>query len=238
MQDIASAGDAVYIATDGGLGIIRYEPYTLVKKAAYFERELDEWGFKRLGFIHKLYWAGDANGWLREISDNDGGNTAHYLAAMTFKYAATGDEAARQEAVDSFKAMIWLDDITGRPGFIARAIWSVKGDEGERAKRGSGGLPPSGIPPPTGSGSGRATRPATRSTPTSMPFPCSTTWPRKARRRSGRPSIWPISPRTSSTTAGCCGTWTANPPAGGGGTPTTCKRPTVLNRAGSTAWRP
>jgi len=114
--------EVVYIATDSGLGIIRYDPYTLAKKAAYFEREWDEWGFKRLGFIHKLYWAGDNKGWRREVSDNDGGNTAHYLAAMTFKYAATGDEKARQEAVEAFKSLVWLDDITGKPGFIARAI--------------------------------------------------------------------------------------------------------------------
>jgi hypothetical protein len=141
VRDIAVVKRVVYIATDGGLGIIRYEPYTLAKKAAYFERELDQWGFKRLGFIHKLYWSGDKDGWLREISDNDGGNTAHHLAAMTFKYAATGDEKVRQEAVEAFKSMVWLDDITGKPGFFARSIWSVKGDKGERSTRGSGGLP-------------------------------------------------------------------------------------------------
>ena len=141
VRDIALDGRTVYLATDGGLGIIRYEPYTLLKKEGYFERELDEWGFKRLGFIHKLYWSGDQDGWLREISDNDGGNTSHYLAAMTFKYAATGDEQARQEALEAFKAMVWLDEITPKPGFIARAIWSVKGDKGQRSTRGSGGLP-------------------------------------------------------------------------------------------------
>ena len=141
VRDIAVGDHVVYIATDGGLGIIRYEPYTLLKKAAYFERELEEWGFKRLGFVHQLYWAGDKDGWLREISDNDGGNTAQYLAAMTFKYAATGDEKARAEAVEAFKAMVWLDDITTKPGFIARAVWSVKGDKGQRSSRGSGGLP-------------------------------------------------------------------------------------------------
>ena len=141
VKDIAVSAHAAFIATDSGVGIIRYEPYTLLKKAAWFERELEDWGFKRLGFMHKLYWSGDKGGWLREISDNDGGNTAHYLAAMTFKYAATGDEQARREAVEAFKAMVWLDDITTKPGFFARAIWSVKGDEGQRSERGSGGLP-------------------------------------------------------------------------------------------------
>jgi len=141
VRDIAVGRRVVYIATDGGLGIIRYEPFTLARKAAYFEQALDVGSFKRLGFVHKLYWSGEPGGWLREISDNDGGHTAHYLAAMTFKYAATADPKARQEALEAFKAMIWLDDITPKPGFIARSIWSVKGDKGERGTRGSGGLP-------------------------------------------------------------------------------------------------
>lgn len=141
VHGIAVGNRVAYIATDTGLGIIRYEPYTLLKKAQFFERELNTWGFKRLGFVHKLYWAGDKEGWLREVSDNDGGNTAYYLAAMTFKYAATGHEQARQEALEAFKAMTWLGDITGVPGFIARAIWSIPGDKGQRSTTGSGGLP-------------------------------------------------------------------------------------------------
>ena len=138
---IAAGDHVVYIATDAGLGVIRYEPYTLHKKAAYFERALDEWGHKRLGFVHKLYWSGDEDGWLREISDNDGGHTAHYLAAMSFKYGATGDRDALREAIDAFEAMIWLEDITPSEGFVARAIWSPTADKGHRATRGSGGLP-------------------------------------------------------------------------------------------------
>jgi len=141
VNDIAVDGHTVFVATDGGLAVIRYEPFTLARKAAYYEKLMDIWGFKRLGFVHKLYWSDEENGWLREISDNDGGHTAHYLAAMCFKYAATGDENARREAQEAFRAMAWLDDITPKPGFIARAIWSVKGDKGRRSQRGSGGLP-------------------------------------------------------------------------------------------------
>lgn len=92
------------------------------KKAAYYERHIEEWGHKRLGFIHTLYWGGDENGWIREVSDNDGGYTAPYLAAMCHKYAVTGDENARKEAVDAFKAMVWLDQITPKDGFIARGL--------------------------------------------------------------------------------------------------------------------
>jgi len=146
--DIAVGDRAAYIGTDAGLAIIRYEPCTLLAKARFFERELDAWGMKRLGFIHKLYWSVDQDAWLREVSDNDGGNTAYYLAAMSFKYAVTRDEQARQQALDAFKAMTWLGDITGVPGFIARAIWSNPGDKGPRSTTGSGGLPAKWYPTP------------------------------------------------------------------------------------------
>jgi hypothetical protein len=141
VNDITVDGKNVYIATDAGIGIIHYQPYTLAKKAAYYERQLEEWGQKRLGFIHTLYKAGSSNEWIREISDNDGGHTAPYLAAMCYKYAVTGDESARQEAVNSFKAMVWLEQITPSDGFFARAIWSKTGDVDKMSGHGSGGLP-------------------------------------------------------------------------------------------------
>lgn len=142
VHDIAVQDKTVYIATDGGLGIIHYKPFTLQQKAAYFEQNVEALGHKRLGFVHQLY-RDDSNGgrWLREISDNDGGHTAHYLAAMCFKFAVTGDESARREALDAFEAMRWLQTITGTDGFFARAIWAVDVDEGHRATQGSGGLP-------------------------------------------------------------------------------------------------
>jgi hypothetical protein len=138
VNDIASGDRTVYIATDKGLSIIHYEPYTLLKKSAYFEKQLDELGHKRLGFVHILYRKGDK--WIRKITDNDGGNTATYLAAMCYKYAATKDETARLSAVDSFNALMWLERITGVDGFFARAVWSPADDD-EMDTEGSGGLP-------------------------------------------------------------------------------------------------
>jgi hypothetical protein len=139
VKDIAVADTKVYIATDGGLGIISYEPYTLLKKAAYYERHLDEWGHKRLGFIHTIYQKDGE--WIREVSDNDGAHTATYLAAMCYKYKVTGDESARAEAVNSFNAMLFLDRVNDIDGLIARSIWSTTGDKDEMGKQGSGGLP-------------------------------------------------------------------------------------------------
>lgn len=138
---IAVGEDTVYIATEAGLGVIRYEPYTLAKKADFYEKKLEKWGHKRLGFVHKLWWSNEHDAWIREISDNDGGHTAHYLAAMSYKYAVTGDPQAREEALNSFAAMAWLEHITPSDGFFARAVWNYEGDLGQRAEGGSGGLP-------------------------------------------------------------------------------------------------
>ena len=134
---IASGEHAVYLATDRGLGIIDYEPYTLVKKAATYERHLVEWGQKRLGFVHKLEWDDKLKEYVREIGDNDGGYSCDYLAAQSYRYAVTKDAAARREAVNTFQAIRWLEAMTGIPGFPARSVWA-KNERGHQAQHGSG----------------------------------------------------------------------------------------------------
>lgn len=150
VNDISVFDKTVYIATDGGLGILEYEPFTLQKKAALYERRIEEWGHKRLGFINRLSRSSTDAPWIRSITDNDGGFTTHYLTAMIYKYAVTQDPKDWEEAVNSLKAMIWLEEITEIPGFVARSIWSVHGDAGEKSTGGSGGLPARWIPTPDG----------------------------------------------------------------------------------------
>ena len=136
---IAAGKNAAYIATDGGLGIIRYEPYTLAKKAAYYERWLDEWGMRRLGFIHILFQGGDGR-WMREVSDNDVGFSSHYVSAKCFEHAVTGSAESRAVAVDMMKTVKWSEEITSIDGFPARSIYAV-GEPAHKAMHGSGGLP-------------------------------------------------------------------------------------------------
>lgn len=137
---ITTSEKAVYIATAKGLGIIEYEPYTLQKKADFYERHLDQWGQHRLGFTHKLEWDKELNQYVREVSDNDGGYSGNYLAAQSYRFAVTKDPAARARAVDTFSALRWLDVMTPMPGFIARSVWA-KGEVGHQADHGSGGAP-------------------------------------------------------------------------------------------------
>ncbi len=137
---IAVQGRTVYVATAAGLGVIEYEPFTLQKKAGYYEEHLEEWGQKRLGFVHKLEWDSGLQEYVREVSDNDGGYSGDYLAAESYRFAATGDPAARREATNTFHALCWLEQMTGIPGFPARAVWA-KGERGHKSSGGSGGYP-------------------------------------------------------------------------------------------------
>ncbi len=135
---IAVSGRDVLLATDRGLAIIRYHPMTLEAKAAHYERQIEAWGQKRLGFLHKLEWDGALGEYVREVSDNDGGFTADYLAAHSYRYAVTKDPAARAEALNTFHAMVWLERMTGIEGLPARSVWA-KGEKGHKAGHGSGG---------------------------------------------------------------------------------------------------
>ncbi len=137
---IAAGDRAVYVATPKGMGIIEYEPYTLHNKAEFYERHLDEWGQRRLGFTHKLEWDNELQQYVREVSDNDGGYSGNYLAAQCYRFAVTKDPEARERAVDTFRSLRWLETMTPLPGFIARSVWA-KGEIGHQADHGSGGAP-------------------------------------------------------------------------------------------------
>lgn len=138
VSGVAVSGSTVFVATDRGLGVIEYRPYTLAKKAAYYERHLELWGQKRLGFTHKLEWDGPTKEYVREVSDNDGGYTGDYLAAQAYRWVVTRDPVARREATNTFHALRWLEGMTGIPGFPARSVWA-KGEKGHQAGHGSGG---------------------------------------------------------------------------------------------------
>ena len=134
---IACGKNITYIATDAGLGIISYQPYTLQKKSAWYKRWINEWGMKRLGFINTLTPNQDGT-YTRYLGDNDGGWACHYLSALCFEYAVTGDPQVREEAVDVFRTIKWTEEICPIPGFPARAIYAV-GEPAIKTEGGSAG---------------------------------------------------------------------------------------------------
>lgn len=146
--DLRGAGRVV-IATDGGVGLITYVPYTLEKKAAYYEQHLEAWAQKRGPFTHKLERDAAAGQWMREVSDNDVGWSTHYWAANAFKFAVTGDLVAKERAIAGFNALKWSEEISTIDGFPARSIWAV-GETGHQTSGGSGGYAAEWHPTPDG----------------------------------------------------------------------------------------
>ena len=66
-------------------------------------------------------------GYDQPSSDNDGLWTSLYVAAEAFRYGATGDPQARENAWQSLKTLMFLERVTGIPGFAARSFLPGEG---------------------------------------------------------------------------------------------------------------
>ena len=128
---IAAAPDgSAWVATDGGVAHLYDRKTTLEQKAAHYQAITDS-RHNRYGFVtgSRLKKPGDVSGGvIYEASDNDGLWTAVYVAAQSFRWAATKDPAAKEAAQKSMRAMLDLVRLSGYPGFPARAIIR-KGEE-------------------------------------------------------------------------------------------------------------
>ncbi|MBI1319472.1 MAG: hypothetical protein GC168_11085 [Candidatus Hydrogenedens sp.] len=127
---VDDAGDA-WIATNGGVSRIGHTPMTLAKKAALFEADIERCHRRTsFGYVNPatLSTPGDKTTATPRYTDNDGFNTGLYLAAMSFAYAATGDDTYRTKARDAFRALAFLSEVTqggpygGPKGLIARNV--------------------------------------------------------------------------------------------------------------------
>ena len=113
-----------WLATDGGVSVIRRKPMTLAQKASYFYNVLmtrhirDPW----IAGQCKLPVAGDTTRWEPEDDDNDGEYTGNYLAMESFRYAVTKSEDARIKAHKAFGFLKLLQEVTSSDGFFARTI--------------------------------------------------------------------------------------------------------------------
>jgi hypothetical protein len=120
----SDAKGQTWLDTEKGLACIEEKPMTLAEKAAHFNRVTQE-RHNRRGFICQidLAVAGDPSKGIRfDVSDNDGLWTAMYVGAMSLRYGATQDPAARDHARGSMNALLDLERRTGLAGFPARAI--------------------------------------------------------------------------------------------------------------------
>lgn len=118
-----SDNGTIAAVTPRGISLITSKLMTLEEKAKHFDELADKYYVRNEGYhvSRKLTKYGDMDsGWLPN-SDNDGLFTGLYCASQCFRYAVTGDEKAKANAKRAVEAMIKLTEVTGRPGFTARA---------------------------------------------------------------------------------------------------------------------
>ncbi len=109
--------------TPRGISVITAQYMTLEEKANHYDEMAVKYFTRNEGYqvdrVLRKY--GDLeSGWLPN-SDNDGLFTGLYCASQCFRYAVTGDEKAKANAKRAVEAMIKLTEVTGKPGFTARA---------------------------------------------------------------------------------------------------------------------
>ena len=118
-----SDNGTIAAVTPRGISVITHKYMTLEEKANHYDELAVKYTTRNEGYQvqRKLRKYGDIEtGWLPN-SDNDGLFTGLYCASQCFRYAVTGDQKAKENAKRAVEAMIKLTEVTGKPGFTARA---------------------------------------------------------------------------------------------------------------------
>jgi hypothetical protein len=125
---IVAGKDHAWIRTRTGISLIAFQPYTLGQKSDLFIKRVQQ-RHHRYGYVSgcDLLRAGDPASFRMTPDDNDGLWTSMYVAAESFRYAATHSPEALANARTSLRAILRLVSITGIPGFPARSLMH-KGD--------------------------------------------------------------------------------------------------------------
>jgi hypothetical protein len=112
----------VWVRTRTGISHIELRPMTLAQKADFFEQRVQA-RHDRFGMVASsgLRTPGDPSTNQLQSSDNDGLWTAMYAAAECYRYAVTKSPEALDRAHKAIDAVLFLEQVTGRPGFPARS---------------------------------------------------------------------------------------------------------------------
>ncbi|MEX0612119.1 MAG: hypothetical protein WD229_08355, partial [Pirellulales bacterium] len=136
VRDLALAGDGTaFVATTGGLSILRQKNMMLAEKAEHYEQLVRARHVRPPGLVEHciLKQPGDLSSFSPTDTDNDGLFTGLYVGAESLRYAVTGDPQAAQHARESYRAMEFLQTVTDTPGFVARTV--IPSDWGQMADR-------------------------------------------------------------------------------------------------------
>jgi hypothetical protein len=121
---LVDSGTSAYVKTTAGINRISRRRTSLSAKIAKIDSEVQK-RHVRKGLVGELHLTnpGDLQKGARQPdNDNDGLWTSMYVAAEAFRYGATGDSSAKENAKRSLDALMFLESITGKPGFVARSV--------------------------------------------------------------------------------------------------------------------
>ncbi len=122
---LAAGAAGVYVATPGGLARLAGGPVTLEQRARLLDQRVRERHLRLDAFVCEavLPAPGEIGGARPMASDNDGLWTAMYLAAQSYRFAATGAAEAAAHAHSAFDALERLEAVTTIPGYPTKAIF-------------------------------------------------------------------------------------------------------------------
>ncbi|MCA9092728.1 MAG: hypothetical protein KDA68_04540, partial [Planctomycetaceae bacterium] len=125
VRDVAFSPDGTaWIATNQGISPLRQRQMTLAEKADFFLDLVRSRHVRTPGLVEhtRLRTPGDLSTWEDMDTDNDGSYTGLYLNAECYRFAVTGAEDARRNAIATYRALEFLQTVTGTPGFVARTV--------------------------------------------------------------------------------------------------------------------
>ncbi len=131
VQDLAvTAQGDVLAKTPAGISRLVQRQMTLDEKMAGINTLLQKHHVENgiIGSIHLKQPGTLEAGYEQHSNDNDGLWTSLYVAAEAFRYGVTHDPAARTNARRSLEALMFLERITGIPGFAARSVVPIEED--------------------------------------------------------------------------------------------------------------
>eukprot|EP00009_Paramoeba_aestuarina_P004704 CAMPEP_0201506396 /NCGR_PEP_ID=MMETSP0161_2-20130828/306_1 /ASSEMBLY_ACC=CAM_ASM_000251 /TAXON_ID=180227 /ORGANISM="Neoparamoeba aestuarina, Strain SoJaBio B1-5/56/2" /LENGTH=842 /DNA_ID=CAMNT_0047900467 /DNA_START=131 /DNA_END=2656 /DNA_ORIENTATION=- len=135
---LAGEVEEVLVATTYGLARLRMEKWTLEQKAAHLQTlvypQHDRYGLTAGCSLNSF---GDRSSYAPTPSDNDGLWTNMYLSSQAYRFASTGSEDAEANAKKSMNAILFLQQVTGLPGYPARS-YGQYGDSGTSYNPNSG----------------------------------------------------------------------------------------------------
>jgi hypothetical protein len=131
VQDLSiAAPNEIIVKTSKGLSSLVARETTLDEKMTFVNDMLQKHHLRK-GLVTHIVLDEPGNlatARLQPTDDNDGLWTTIYIGAEAFRYASTKDPEAKKNARQSLDAIMFLERVSGIPGFVARSFVPIDDD--------------------------------------------------------------------------------------------------------------